>query len=68
MPVTFDIVGTMDLVYKLHKIFAIEPHIHLKRWMDFLDYFVYGNDDAVDSGAINQVMHDLGDKLLQMSI
>lgn len=58
----FGIVKALDLWYKIHKLFKIEPSTAVKRLMDFLDYFIFEND-TVDTGLLDRQMHDLGDKL-----
>lgn len=68
IPESFGIVGTLDLLYKIHKIFDIEPHTHCKRLIHFLDFFVYRNESDIDDGFIDKAMHDLGDNLLRLSL
>lgn len=68
IPESFGMIGTLDLLYKIHKIFDIEPHTHCKRLIHFLDFFVYNNESEDDNGFIDEQMHNLGDKLLQLSL
>lgn len=68
IPETFGIIGTLDVFYKVHKIFEIGPHTHCKRLMDFLDYFVYRNEDDIDDGFVDNNMRELGEKLLHLSV
>ncbi|XP_031639265.1 uncharacterized protein LOC116351316 [Contarinia nasturtii] len=67
VPKDEDIVGTIDLLYKLYKIFNIEPAGLTKAFIDFLDYFIYDNED-ISSAKITKEMHDLGDKLKSLSV
>lgn len=68
MPENSDIIDTLDLLYKVYKIFGMESSALVKRLLNFLDHFVYENEGAVTPNAINKQMHQLGDKLLNLSL
>lgn len=61
-----NVIGTIDIYYKIHKVFSIDPHSHTKNLIDFLDYFVYEIHN--EKADINRKLHEIGDKLLKMSI
>lgn len=67
IPNETNIVGTVDLLYKLYKIFEFEPAAYVKLLIDFLDFFVYDNEE-ISSARLTKEMHVLGDKLRNMSI
>lgn len=57
VPEEFNFIETIDLFFKIHKIFNLKFHSNIKQLMTFLEKFVY--EISVDENLITGMMRAL---------
>lgn len=57
VPESCDFIGVIDLYFKIHKVFDLQYHTHVKTAMQFLERFIY--EISIDDTLITSKMRDL---------
>lgn len=62
MPADSGFLETMDLFYKVHKVFDLEYHPSLNRVMHFVEMYLYGRDEKyiVNTPLMKSFAKELG--------
>lgn len=63
MPEDFSFLQIMDLFYKIHKVFNLQYNPHVKRMMNFIEYYVFEHKAKyiVLTPSMQELNHNLFD-------